>query len=125
MPPTKRKQMIRCYQTVIGTIITMMNPLPIESLARLVDLSVGNVKSALTFLPSVVSVPTSNDEKPPICHSSFPDFITDANRCQDGDLVIIRPNRHRRIAILVVGSCTHSVSPLAILSMELLPGMKR
>jgi len=99
MPLIRREQMVPRYQRVVGTIITMVDPLPVTSLARLVDLSVTNIKSALAFLPSVISAPTSNDEKPQIYHPSFPDFITDSDRCKDPDLIIIRRDHHHHLAV--------------------------
>ena len=98
MPLSKRKQMLARYQAVVGTIVTIVNPLSIVSLAHLLALRVENVKGALTYLPSVISLPTSPDEKPQIYHPSCPEFIKDPNRCKDPDLVIVSSDHHRRLA---------------------------
>ena len=98
MPPAKRKHTLARYQTIVGTIIIMVDPIPVESLAQLVGLSIGNLRSALSFLPSVISLPTSDNKEPQIYHPSFPDFITDPDRCEDADLVIIPHDHHRRLA---------------------------
>lgn len=99
LPPPKRKRLLARYQVVVGTIVTVVEPLPMESLARLLDLRVENIKSALTFLPSVISVPSSDSDKPQVYHPSFPDFITDSNRCKDPELVIVSSDHHRRLAV--------------------------
>ena len=109
MPSSKRKKLLKRYQAVVGTIVTMFDPLPIESLAKLLDLGTNNVKSALTYLPSIISLPNLNEERPLIYHPSFPDFITDPKRCKDLDLVIIPKEHHRR---LVIQCLTHMMKQL-------------
>jgi NACHT domain len=66
---------------VLGTIINVRNPLTINGLATLLHLTVRKVRSALTSLHSVVSVPSTQEGYISTFHASFPDFLKDCTRC--------------------------------------------
>jgi len=70
-------------QSIIGTVILLVNPLPSSGVAELVGLE---MREVLPFLASIQSL-LILDEDPtwPVkpFHKSFPDFITDPSRCTD------------------------------------------
>ena len=68
------------FHSVVGTIVLLQDPLPLRALASLLQTDIGDVKGALLHLQSIIWL--SGPEKTPrIYHKSFPDFITDAQRC--------------------------------------------
>ncbi|KAF9511916.1 hypothetical protein BS47DRAFT_1363457 [Hydnum rufescens UP504] len=76
-----RKAIVKWFQTVVGSIVLLRQPLPLGSLARFVQCTLDNVDTALRRLRSVIIPPSTPDEAPRIYHPSFRDFITDPSRC--------------------------------------------
>ena len=86
------------FQKVVGSIITLVEPLPFVSLARMIGIPIGQMRAALAKLPSVISIPENAQDTPQIYHPSFPDFLKDPTRCTDSDLLIIPSAVHTRLA---------------------------
>ena len=85
-------------KTILGAVVLMVNPLSMKSLSDLLDIS--NISSTLRSLHSLLLVP--NDEATPIhvFHKSFPDFITDQNRCKDQRFFVEPKVHHAEILLL-------------------------
>ena len=84
------------YQTFVGTIVLLHEPLPLEALAGLIDVGVNNIIGALSNLHSLLA-PSGKGRTFRIHHKSFPDFITNPDRC-DLDFHIDPRVRHLQIA---------------------------
>jgi hypothetical protein len=83
---------------VVGTIILLQDPLPTQALANLLTMDIDDINRALSHLHSIIA-PSSQDGSPQIYHKSFPDFITDAERCRMDKRFLITPKEHHsRIA---------------------------
>jgi len=85
-------------QTIIGTLVLVVNPLPPSGIAELVGLETRDV---LPFLVSVQSLLTLvEDPTQPVkpFHKSFPDFITDPSRCTDMRFHISPQHLHSKLA---------------------------
>ena len=71
------------FQSIIGTVVMAVNPLPPSAIAEIVGLE---TKGVMLYLASIQSLLTL-DEDPNLpvhpFHKSFPDFITDPLRCLD------------------------------------------
>jgi len=86
------------FQVLVGTIVLLHDPLPCEELARLIGVDVNDVLRTLTHLHSILA-PTGQKQVFRIHHKSFPDFITDPNRCQPRkEFFISATAHHLRIA---------------------------
>ena len=79
------------FKTVVGAVLLVHNPLSAKALSDLLRLS--NIYTTLQSLHSLLLVPESPEE--PICifHKSFPDFLTDPNRCRD-EKFLVKPSAH-------------------------------
>jgi len=89
IPPTRRDvRLIVRFQKVIGTLVTLIEPLPIESLSLLSHTPESQVRVVLNQLPSVISTSSEVQLIPQIYHPSFPDFLKDPTRCTDEDLLV-------------------------------------
>ena len=75
------------FQRVVGTIVTLRDPLPLSALRSIVR-SERDVDSTLRLLRSVIRVPSSSSEAPRVLHPSFVDFLTNSDRCTDRRLLI-------------------------------------
>ena len=68
------------FHSVIGTIILLQDPLPIQPLASLLQTDTNYVRGTLVHLQSIIFL-TGPEDTPCIYHKSFPDFITDVECC--------------------------------------------
>jgi hypothetical protein len=75
------------FQTVVGTVLLIFNPLSIKGLSELLGCNVHT--SAAPFDPSILSSLSQRVQKTPshIFHKSFPDFLMDPDRCQDKQIL--------------------------------------
>jgi len=81
------------FQSIVGTVILVTNPLPPLAIAELVGME---TKAVMLYLTSIQSLLTLEDPNLPVCpfHKSFPDFITDPSRCHDKRFCISSGNLH-------------------------------
>ncbi|KIL64920.1 hypothetical protein M378DRAFT_77648, partial [Amanita muscaria Koide BX008] len=84
------------YQLVVGAIVFVSRPLPISTLAHLIDMDVEDIHAVVEKLQSVILL--GDDEVPRIYHKSFPDYLTDQARCKDPCLRIDAKISHVQIA---------------------------
>ncbi|KIL58680.1 hypothetical protein M378DRAFT_170333 [Amanita muscaria Koide BX008] len=85
------------YKSVVGAIISVQHPLPVTTLAHLIDIDVEEIRAVIINLQSVILL--GDDDIPRIYHKSLSDYITDSKRCKDGNLHIDPMIRHMRITI--------------------------
>ncbi|KIL56707.1 hypothetical protein M378DRAFT_172468 [Amanita muscaria Koide BX008] len=84
------------YQSVVGAIVFVQRPLPVSTLAELINIDVVEIREVLDNLQSVILL--GSDDVPRIYHKSFPDYLTDQARCQDPRLRIDTRICHIQIA---------------------------
>jgi hypothetical protein len=98
VPEGSRNHIVKRFQMVVGTIVLLRDPLPAQALANLLAIDIDDMNRALSHLHSIIA-PSSQDGTPQIYHKSFPDFITDAERCRMDKRFLITPKEHHsRIA---------------------------
>ena len=85
------------FKTVVGAVLLVYNPLSAKALSDLLKLS--NIHTTLHSLHSLLLIPESPED--PICifHKSFPDFLTDPNRCKD-EKFLVKPSIHHTEILL-------------------------
>ena len=71
----------RRFKTVVGAVMLVVNPLSVRTLTEL--LGVSNISTTLHSLHSLLLIPNYPEDPIRAFHKSFPDFLTDQNRCQD------------------------------------------
>ncbi|KAF3931223.1 hypothetical protein ABW19_dt0209418 [Dactylella cylindrospora] len=69
------ERLVREFQQIVGTIVSLANPLSISSLAKLLSVSVNIVNSRLKPLHSVLDVPEDFHTPVRTLHLSFRDFL--------------------------------------------------
>ena len=85
------------FDAVLGTLMLLMDPLPIKSLATLLRLDPARILHALRGLQSILIIPEDDDNPIQPIHTSLRDFLTSRERSND---LFIRPKeRHSNIAI--------------------------
>lgn len=71
---------IDILRDILGAILTLFDPLPIQELEQLLSLPSGVVSLALTGLNSILVIPSASDQPVSIFHESLRDFLSDAKR---------------------------------------------
>ena len=86
-------------QSIIGTVILVVNPLPPSAVAELIGLEVEQVMMILTLVQSLLIL--SEDPNCPVkpFHKSFPDFVTDPSRCFNKRFYISPGTHHHKLTI--------------------------
>ena len=86
-------------QSIIGTVVLLINPLPLSAVAELIGLEIRQVKMILTLVQSLLIL--SEDPNCPVkpFHKSFPDFITDSSRCLNKRFYISPGTLHYELTI--------------------------
>ncbi|KIL55961.1 hypothetical protein M378DRAFT_173135 [Amanita muscaria Koide BX008] len=84
------------YQSIVGAIVFVSRPLPVSTLAHLIDMDAEDIHAVLEKLQSVILL--GDDDVPRIYHKSFPDYLTDQARCKDPCLRIDPKIGHTQIA---------------------------
>ena len=83
-------QFYTCLRSILGTILLIFNPLSIKGLSELLrrHYTSLSILSTIRSLHSVLLVPDNIEEPILTFHKSFPDFLTDAKRCEDRQLFV-------------------------------------
>jgi hypothetical protein len=92
-----RDIVIERFRLIVGTIITLLDPLSKESLAKLVNTSTSNLDGLLDYLHSVLKVPSDSASPIQLFHLSIHDFLVDQEQC-GADFFIDEKAAHARIA---------------------------
>jgi len=89
------------FKLVVGTVLLISNPLSITALSGLLGnhSTQSRIHSTLRTLHSLLLVPDNKEEPVRIFHKSFPDFLTDPERCTDTRFFVDPPKYHRVILL--------------------------
>ncbi|KAH8588534.1 vegetative incompatibility protein HET-E-1 [Bisporella sp. PMI_857] len=92
-----REIVLQRFRLVVGTIVTLMDPLPKTSIAKLLNMSTSDLDCVLDYLHSVMRVPSDAVSPIQLFHLSFHDFLVDEKQC-DPDFWIDEKGTHERTA---------------------------
>ena len=91
------QELYSCFRSVVGMVVLVFNPLPMEGLSTLLRIS--DIHVTLRPLHSVFLVPSNMTDPIRVFHKSFPDFLTDPTRCKD-ERFFINPLVHHQEILL-------------------------
>ena len=100
--PGNSQQYFR-FQTVVGAVVFLFDPLSIRDLSDLLGCSPQYIRNTTRFLHSLLLVPGSLEEPIRIFHKSSPDFLMDPNRCEDEKFVVKPAGCHVEILLVCLG----------------------
>jgi len=89
------------FKSVVGTVLLIFHPLSINTLSDLLrDCGTpSEISTSLRTLHSLLIVPDSTEDSVRIFHKSFPDFLTDPERCTSHQFFIDPSVHHREILL--------------------------
>ncbi|KAF8534300.1 hypothetical protein BDD12DRAFT_983947 [Trichophaea hybrida] len=79
---------------IVGSIVTLLEALPVTELARLIGVPTEKVHQRLRCLHSVLEIPNNNLSPIRLLHPSFRDFLIDQKRCMDPKFCINERKAH-------------------------------
>ena len=85
------------FRAVVGAILLTFRPLSIKDLSALLRHHSSHIPSIIRLLHSVLLVPDSAEDPIRIFHKSFPDFLTDPERCEDKRFFVEPATHHAGI----------------------------
>ena len=91
------------FQTVVGAVVLLFDPLSIEDLSELLGCSSQYIQNTTRFLHSILLVPGNIEEPIQVFHKSFPDFLMDPNRCKDEKFIVKPAGCHAEILLSCLG----------------------
>ncbi|KAH0538628.1 hypothetical protein FGG08_004765, partial [Glutinoglossum americanum] len=95
---SERRDIVREFGEIIGSIVILASPLSTASLAQLLDISKPKVDSQLDLLHSVLSIPSNPDIPVRLFHLSFRDFLLDTEKRKTNPFWIDEKQTHRNLA---------------------------
>ena len=112
----ERAELCEDLRTILGTIVTLLSPLSLLSLARLlpkltqdVDQTVKDLHSTLEDLYSILDIPEDQSLPIRLHHPSFRDFLLDKNRCNDSRFLVDEKKAHEALAAACVQLMSESL----------------
>ena len=96
---TDNHQQYLHFQTVVGTILLLFNPLPIKGLSELMGYSIQRIRNTVRSLHSLLLIPENMEDPIQIFHKSFLDFLTSSGRCQDKQFLVQPASHHAKILL--------------------------
>jgi hypothetical protein len=97
VPQRYTAEYLQNFKTVVGVIVVLEDLLSLSALARFLDMKESDVQITLRKLHSIIA-PTSSNQVPQLYHKSFPDFITNNQRCVDTSFYIVPEEHHAQAA---------------------------
>jgi hypothetical protein len=80
---SEQKSAYRFLRQVLGAIVVLSSPLPLESLCKLLQLPVQKIANMLRSLHAILDIPRDPSRSVRLHHPSFRDFLLDKARCND------------------------------------------
>ncbi|KFA45493.1 hypothetical protein S40293_10283, partial [Stachybotrys chartarum IBT 40293] len=95
----RKDEVIRQFRHIVGTIITLANPLSASALAKMLNVPQDTIDVRLDMLHSVLDVPHSSKSPIRLLHLSFRDFLVDPMMRDETPLWVNEKQMHHDIAI--------------------------
>jgi hypothetical protein len=92
-----KEDMVRLFNQIVGSIITLIDTLSTTALTRLLAVSPGQMEGTLDSLHSVLDVPQDETSPIKLFHLSFRDFLVDKIRCPDPQFWINEKTAHENL----------------------------
>ncbi|EGU72230.1 hypothetical protein FOXB_17261, partial [Fusarium oxysporum f. sp. conglutinans Fo5176] len=94
----ERRDVIENFRLVVGTIVTLANPLSMRALALLLNVHIDKVATRLKILHSVLDVPKTLNSPVRLLHLSFRDYLVDPENRERLEFWVDEKFAHRNLA---------------------------
>ncbi|KAL3588056.1 hypothetical protein FPOAC2_13955 [Fusarium poae] len=95
---SERLDIIESFRLIVGTIVTLANPLSMRALALLLDVHVSKVTTRLSALHSVLDIPETLDAPVRLLHLSFRDYLVGLEERELAEFRVEERHTHQILA---------------------------
>jgi hypothetical protein len=81
----EKEEFLGMLRDILGAIVSLLSPLSVQSLSRLLSLQSGVVDDCLEDLHAILDIPKAPTSTLRLHHPSFRDFLLNKDRCNDLD----------------------------------------
>ncbi|KAL4800844.1 WD40-repeat-containing domain protein [Aspergillus venezuelensis] len=98
---TKREKETFCddLRHLLGAIVTLISPLPLDSMCKLIQISQGQSAKLLSRLRAILDVSDGPAGVIRLHHPSFRDFLVDGSRCRDTAFLVRKHWANRQLMV--------------------------
>jgi hypothetical protein len=94
----EQKKLHDLLRQVLGAVVLLSSPLPIESLCRLLQIRIQSTTYILRNLHAILDIPHDLNRSIRLHHPSFRDFLLDKGRCNDPNFWVDEQKAHHELA---------------------------
>lgn len=94
----QQDEVIKRFRYIVGSIVTLANPLPLPALCHILDVQKETIDDQLDLLHSVLSIPSSAQSPVRLLHLSFRDFLVNPERREKSAFWIDERQTHNQLA---------------------------
>jgi hypothetical protein len=102
----ERLELYGLLKKILGSIITLLSPLCVSSLSRLIRVPPEDANQTLNELHSILDIPRDHDQPLRLHHPSFRDFLISKERCTDSNFYVNEMEMHNTL----LGQCLQIMS---------------
>ncbi|CEI41901.1 unnamed protein product [Fusarium venenatum] len=95
---SERLDIIESFRLIVGTIVTLANPLSMRALALLLDIQVSKVTTRLSALHSVLDIPETLDTPVRLLHLSFREYLVGLEKRELAEFRVEERHTHKSLA---------------------------
>lgn len=99
LPSDSEPDTVERFRWTVSCIVLLRNPLALYVLSRFTEYTAEDILNTLHHLHSIILAPSDENHVPFVYHPSFPDFITDPERCADPSLTVKVPDQECHILL--------------------------
>jgi hypothetical protein len=94
----EKVELYEMLRDVLGSIVVLSSPLPMESLAKLLNMPLSDIKDTLADLHTIFHIPSQTSRPIRLHHPTFRDFLLDKDRCSDMNFWVDEKQAHKVLA---------------------------
>ncbi|KAL4911194.1 hypothetical protein BDW74DRAFT_172659 [Aspergillus multicolor] len=94
----EQKRLYGLVKQVLGAIVLLSSPLPLESLCKLLQIQIQSASYMLRKLHAILDIPRDLGRSIRLHHPSFRDYLLDKARCNDANFWVDEQETHHELA---------------------------
>jgi NACHT domain-containing protein len=95
---TEKEEFLSILRDILGSIVTLLSPLSVYSLSRLVNYQPDEVDDCLEDLHAILDIPRDYTRVLRLHHPSFRDFLLNQDRCKDTNFWVDEKEANKTLA---------------------------
>jgi hypothetical protein len=93
----EKEEFLSMLRYILGSIVTLLSPLSVHSLSRLLGFQSDEVDDCLEDLHAIIDIPRNQARPLRLHHPSFRDFLLNKDRCVDSNFWVVERQAHQKL----------------------------